>query len=70
MIGALKAFAEAIGLASMWSKYFMKKDDQNTGAKLAGGEINKATLDEVQAVNDARNDPANLQRVHDASSRD
>lgn len=71
MIGSLLKIGAALaGLAQDAFAYFRKKDDQNTGKQLAAGEINKQVIDETQAVNDARADVANVERVRGQSFRD
>ncbi len=51
-MGWLKAIAGAIGLADLWSKYFVKKDDQNTGRQLQNADNQAANLkaDENAAI--------------------
>lgn len=63
LANGLKALAITLG----WAK---QAADETTGEKLAAGEVAKETVDEVQAVNDARADPANLERVRRQSFRD
>lgn len=43
----LKAIAKAIGLADLWSKYFTKKDDQNTGRALERADTLQANAEQV-----------------------
>lgn len=44
--------------------------DQNTGKTMERADEQATVLKETQAVNDARGDPANIERVQDASYRD
>lgn len=46
----LKIIADVTGLASLWSKYFVKKDDQKTGAGLQQGATDAATLERIDSV--------------------
>lgn len=63
MIGdALSAVASALGLAEFWSKYFGKKDDQNTGRKLQASDDRKASID---AAKDTRTDEDSVHRLSD-----
>lgn len=49
---------------------FVKKNDQDTGRALQRGDAAQEEIHEVQAVNDARNDPAAVERVREQSFRD
>lgn len=50
MLDWLKIIADVTGLASLWSKYFEKKKEQETGAKLQQGATDAATLSKIDAV--------------------
>ncbi len=47
----LKIIAEGLGLASLWSRFFAEKKQQETGAKLQQGETDAATLKVISKVN-------------------
>lgn len=66
----LSIVSGAIKLFNYLAAALQQHHDELNGANNAVGQINKATLDETQAVNDARADTANLQRVREQSLRD
>lgn len=67
MWGAIGGFLKSLAIALGWAK---QADDINTGKKLENADEQSAVLKETQGVADARNDPGNMQRVHDNSARD
>lgn len=47
----IKVIANVTGLADFWSKYFGKRQDQQTGAALQKGKDDEQTLDHIIDIN-------------------
>lgn len=67
----LKAIAGAIGLADLWSKYFTKKDDQNTGRALQNCDALQANAEQATnaAIIEERNDALDHDALADKLSK-
>lgn len=66
----LSIVAGALKLVNAIAHALQQHHDELNGRNAQIVENQDATLAQVQAASDAGNDPGNLERVHDASSRD